>query len=317
MVEAPPTPPSEEYVPTPKPATFEFSAFYIPDVIKIGETATISFTITNTGDEAGTYTIILSLDGVVLETREVTLGPKENKVVSFQVIPPAVGTFVIQIVGRTIELRVEPELTVSQDLIKITVPPVYIDKIAIDAPAVVQLTESSIQEITISVWREVSGIVLKVNELIGKPTEIPDPEGAVYSYLEIVAEKLSNSDITSALIKFKVDRSWVENENIEENSIVLLRYHEGAWQSLQTEKYGEDAEYIYFSAKTPGFSVFAISGKRAAKLGPAVAPTLPTQPFVPMPSIYLVAITALILIGVILAVVWRYISLGTKKLPQE
>jgi hypothetical protein len=44
--------------------------------------------------------------------------------------------------------------------------------------------------------------------------------------------------------------------------------------------------------------------------------TLPTVPVGGLPNIYLVVVSAIVLIAVILAVIWRYISLGRKKSPE-
>ena len=50
----------------------------------------------------------------------------------------------------------------------------------------------------------------------------------------------------------------IENNNINESLISLLR-HDGKWNALDTEKIGEDEQYVYFKAETPGFSPFAIT----------------------------------------------------------
>jgi len=316
-------PPGEEappaVVPEETPATFEFSVFRIPDSIKVGETATITFTITNTGDLSGTYTAILTLDGVVVQTKTLTILAGESQEVSFEVVPPADGTYVISIAGQTASLVVTPELTVSQDLIAITAPAVYASEINIDAPAVFDISETSIMQIALSVSASMKNVVMRVRQLLDKPEEVAAPEGDVYKYLEIVAEKVTNDNITSAAITFKVEKSWIENQNIDPDTVALRRYHGGQWQDLITEKIREDDNYIYYVAITPGFSVFAVSGSRAetSTAGPpGITPTMPTTPFAAMPPVLLVAVTAIMLIAVILVVVWRYVSLGTKRLQK-
>jgi PGF-pre-PGF domain-containing protein len=302
-------------------AIFEFSVFEIPDVITIGENVTITFIITNTGNIEGTYTIVLTLDGMVLETREVTLAAGENREVSFVVVPTATGTFYITIAGQTAELVVAPEIIVSQELISIEVPEIYVSKITIDTPAVFDISETSITQIAVSVVREVENVILKIRQLKDKPEEISAPEGIVHAYLEILAEKLSNADISTATITFKVERSWIKNQNIDETTITLYRYHAGEWQPLTTEKGWEDEEYIYFTAMTPGFSVFAIAGFGVeVEAPPAVLPTVPAvYPTVPAPvgpPLYLVILAAIALVAVIVAIIWRYISIGAKGLPK-
>jgi PGF-pre-PGF domain-containing protein len=315
-----PEQPVEEIVVVERKAVFEFSVFEIPDMIKIGENVTITFTITNTGNIEGTYTIVLSLDNVVLETREVTLAAGENREVSFVVVPNATGTFYITIAGQTAELVVAPEIIVSQELISIEVPEIYVSRITIDAPAVFDIFETSITQIAVSVVREVENVILKIRQLKDKPEEISAPEGIVHAYLEILAEKLSNADISTATITFKVERSWIENQNIDETTITLYRYHAGEWQPLTTEKSWDDEEYIYFTAVTPGFSVFAIAGLEV-EVPPTVAPTVPAvYPTVPAPvgpPLYLVIIAAIALVVVIITIIWRYVSIGARGLPKE
>jgi PGF-pre-PGF domain-containing protein len=66
------------------------------------------------------------------------------------------------------------------------------------------------------------------------------------------------SSLKNGLVGFKVDKAWVSNEKIDESLITLLRYDK-EWQPLYTEKVGEDENYVYFEAKTPGYSSFAIT----------------------------------------------------------
>ncbi|MEW6592335.1 MAG: PGF-pre-PGF domain-containing protein, partial [Candidatus Hadarchaeota archaeon] len=311
--------PQQQQVSSPGQATFEFSVFSIPDSIKIGEKATITFTVRNSGSASGTYAVILSLDNRILENRAITLAAGESQDVSFEVVPTATGTFVIQIAGQTSSLVVAPLVTVTQDLVSITAPEVYASKINIDAPAVLDISATSITQIVVNVSKEVSNIILKVKQLIDKPAQIETPEGTVYTYLEILAEKLNNSDISSALVNFRVEKSWVAQENIDTSTIVLKRYTSAGWQTLATEKTSEDNSYIYFAATTPGFSVFAVSGSKAGSTtaGPGITPTLPTLPTVQIPPIYLVGFTAIVLVVVILAVIWRYISIGSRGLVKQ
>lgn len=302
-------------------AKFEFSVFEVPDNIKVGETATITFTITNSGNASGTYTAYLTLDGVILESREITLAAGASQEVSFEVVPTSTGTFVIQLAGSTASLVVNPEITVSQDLISVTAPEVYASVIYVDTPAVFDISETSITQIAVSVSAQVENVVLRVKELLGKPDQIQtDPQGTVYSYLEILAEKLPNENISEATVAFKVPVSWIENEGLDENTVALNRYNSGEWQSLVTEKTGGDENYLYFRATTPGFSLFAVSGSSAPATTPGGGPgVLPTQPLAGVPPLILVAIMAFILVVIIIAVIWRYLSLGAKGLtvPQK
>jgi PGF-pre-PGF domain-containing protein len=70
------------------------------------------------------------------------------------------------------------------------------------------------------------------------------------------------TDTLPGIIEFQVKRQWIEEAGIQKNDISLYRFKD-EWQSLPTIHEGsfigsEDLFYERFSAKTPGFSRFAI-----------------------------------------------------------
>ncbi len=91
------------------------------------------------------------------------------------------------------------------------------------------------------------------------------PEGEVYNYLNIwVGNGGYGSDennLGNAVICFKVEKSWMQDKNVDQSSIILNRYNNKTWNELPTSYLKEDSKYLYFTAKTPGFSPFAITGK--------------------------------------------------------
>lgn len=115
----------------------------------------------------------------------------------------------------------------------------------------------------------------KVEILSGLPkTVLGGPEGMVFQYMNIVigSQFLGESgNFEGAVINFKVPRSWVDENNINESSLVLNRYHDKAWTQLATEKTGEDDEFLYFRAETPGFSFYSITGEKKGAL--TITPT--------------------------------------------
>ena len=87
------------------------------------------------------------------------------------------------------------------------------------------------------------------------------PSGRIYSQVNIwLGNKGAGSEdsLKNSYTGFKVDREWIENNNVNESNITLLWY-DSKWQPLSTEKTGEDKDYIYFRAKTTAYSCFAIS----------------------------------------------------------
>jgi len=103
-----------------------------------------------------------------------------------------------------------------------------------------------------------------LEQLNGKSVLTPaEPGGTVYKYLNIwVGNKgiATPGNIENATVGFRVSKVTV-NET-EESTVIMHRYSQGKWNALNTTKTGEDDQYIYYEAKTPGFSPFAItSGK--------------------------------------------------------
>ena len=89
------------------------------------------------------------------------------------------------------------------------------------------------------------------------------PSGEIYKYLNIwIGDKgfAIPNNIEHPVVCFKVEKSWIQDKNINQSSIVLNRYSDNKWNQLPTSLSGKDDRYIYFIAKTPGFSPFAITG---------------------------------------------------------
>jgi clumping factor A len=59
-------------------------------------------------------------------------------------------------------------------------------------------------------------------------------------------------------VGFRVEKAWIKEQNISDSLITLQRYDNG-WKSISTKKVGEDENYVYFEAETPGYSCFAIT----------------------------------------------------------
>ncbi|MCJ7571429.1 MAG: PGF-pre-PGF domain-containing protein [Candidatus Thermoplasmatota archaeon] len=86
----------------------------------------------------------------------------------------------------------------------------------------------------------------------------------IYSYSDI--EFLSNgssineTNIDSITLKFKIAKSWMDSNDVDKNGVRLLRYKNDGWQELTTNFDSEDTNFVYYSAMTKGFSLFALVG---------------------------------------------------------
>ena len=90
------------------------------------------------------------------------------------------------------------------------------------------------------------------------------PSEEVYKYLNIWVGNggfATSKNIENAVVSFKVEKAWMQDKKIDKASITLNRYSDKKWTQLPAILSGEDNSYLYFTAKTPGYSSFAITGK--------------------------------------------------------
>lgn len=122
--------------------------------------------------------------------------------------------------------------------------------------------EIGIQKITIKVRNDVSNVEIFVKKETTKPKDVPEPQGIIYSYLNITLRNISSNDIELITMRFKVNKIWINENNINKSSIGLNKYSKFGWEQVSTTLIGEDELYVYFEAETPGFSIFAITGEK-------------------------------------------------------
>lgn len=121
----------------------------------------------------------------------------------------------------------------------------------------IALTEVSVEDFN----KDLSNVELKVSSLGDNPvSEIPAEK--TYQYLSIDKTNIADSDFGKIKIKFRVLKSWLSENNLNENDIRLWRYSSG-WEILSTKKTGSDATYAYYESSSTGFSYFAIGSKTA------------------------------------------------------
>lgn len=101
---------------------------------------------------------------------------------------------------------------------------------------------------------------LSLEKISQLPSNIPIfNEEFTYINLQISSSK-TNEYIKSAEINFKIDKKWLVNKNQEKINLRLYRFT-NSWQELETKISGEDNDYIYYTAITPGFSYFKVALK--------------------------------------------------------
>ncbi|QYZ80088.1 PGF-pre-PGF domain-containing protein [Methanofollis formosanus] len=117
------------------------------------------------------------------------------------------------------------------------------------------------------------------------PSGVDAPAGSVYEYDDVKLYHTTEDAVEGALFLFSVPKTWLEEHGLEPADVVLYRYDD-AWHPLPTEVDGEDETSWHFSAKSPGFFLFAIGGEPSAVSTPVMTPaaaaetveTLPPPP---------------------------------------
>ncbi|AKB43180.1 PGF-pre-PGF domain-containing protein [Methanosarcina vacuolata] len=89
------------------------------------------------------------------------------------------------------------------------------------------------------------------------------PDGEVYRSFNVWVGNggiATSKNMENPIVCFKVEKSWVKDKDIDKSSITLNRYNDKKWEQFPVSLLGEDNEFLYFTAKTSGFSSFAITG---------------------------------------------------------
>ncbi len=131
---------------------------------------------------------------------------------------------------------------------------------------------TGISKISIATRSSVSNVQVSIKP-VERPSSIQEPSKKVLNYIEINFGAASDA-VQSAKITFTLKKSEISKQNVDADTIKLLRYANGQWQELQTVKGFEDVDSITFEATTPGFSYFAITGDEIQ--APAETPKITT-----------------------------------------
>jgi len=139
--------------------------------------------------------------------------------------------------------------------------------------------------------------------------------GTVYAYFNIEKINLADANVNKITINFKVEKSWITDNNIDVGTITMNRYVNGVWTPITTKLVSSNG-YYYFEAESPGLSVFAVSAQKKLTTTTIPSTTVPvtttTVPAVIKPGNYTWAVVLIIII-VIVFVIWKYYKKIRKK----
>jgi len=101
--------PAQAPSPTPTPAAkFQVASLDVmPPEVTVPETAIVTIQVKNVSSTEGIYTAMLTIDGVEVEAKDVTIAPGTTKLVTFSVVKNEAGTYKIAVGGLSSSLVVE------------------------------------------------------------------------------------------------------------------------------------------------------------------------------------------------------------------
>jgi subtilase family serine protease len=150
----------------PAPPSFTISALTIsPAEVKTGETATISALVTNSGESAGEYEVVLEIDGKPAEKQQVSVPAHSAKTVTFTAALATAGTYGVKVNGLSGTLKVvapvgEGKITVGS--LSLSSASVYVgQEVAISAP----VSNTGTAPITYRVGLKVDGKLVDSKEV--------------------------------------------------------------------------------------------------------------------------------------------------------
>jgi len=179
-------------------------------------------------------------------------------------------------------------------------------EITIDDKAIIPLlNDIDIIQVFIDVFTRAT-ISFRAVELTNGPSDAPPLLAPVYKYFEIVTD-LEDSNVENATIMFRVNKTWIQQNDINISTVVMHRYTT-QWNALPTVQIDEDFRYVYYEAQTPdGFSLFGVNATRAPPI--IVIPPVEVE-FVPS---QLVALLILVILFIIATRGRQYIVAAERK----
>lgn len=154
------------------------------------------------------------------------------------------------------------------------------------------LNTTPITSLTIASAQRAENLSITIGEIDSDEVAKP-PSGSVYCYVNMNCSSAAAGPVT---IAFRVESSWISQRDLDPSTVLLLRLTQGVWIPLPTNMTGKDGSYYYFSAVSPGFSLFAVNASKSVPVAVGsttidcwVSPSLfgsPTTFFLVNESIY-------------------------------
>lgn len=139
--------------------------------------------------------------------------------------------------------------------------------------------EISFTQLDIIVKNTLNNVEIKVERLQSNPAK--EIKAKVYQFLSVDKFNIEDLDIEKVIIKFKVDKKWLEDKKIDKNNVILKTFRNNRWMDLPTKLIPRNkimdfiSNYVYYEAESSKLSYFAVSVKEIVKEIPSENITLP------------------------------------------
>jgi len=134
-----------------------------------------------------------------------------------------------------------------------------------NVPAIFKINNQDLYKVTeieITATENIKNVEVRVD--IPLPIEIStnfvEKNKVFLTYLKITTN-ISSEKIANAKIRFKVEKTWVNVNNIDPSKVFLYKLVNGNWIQLPTQKITEDNNNIYYESTLNSFSIFVIAGE--------------------------------------------------------
>ncbi|KCZ72813.1 hypothetical protein ANME2D_01248 [Candidatus Methanoperedens nitroreducens] len=149
-----------------------------------------------------------------------------------------------------------------------------------DVPVTYTFKQSGnpINEVVITGNINAGDIAVKIEVLRGTSSLVgSSPPGLVYKNINILVGTSGFAvpkNIKEAIVRFSVENSWLESNNLAGSDINMVRWDGSKWIQLATTETTKDSTHTYYEVETDTFSAFAITGLKGGAV-PASAGTEP------------------------------------------
>jgi PGF-pre-PGF domain-containing protein len=155
-----------------------------------------------------------------------------------------------------------------EELKNIELKETYEKYISKDAAAsyVFMLAGIPVSEVVITSNVNAGDIAVEIEVLRGISSLVSSPvSGTVYKNINILVGKSGFAvpkNIKEAVIKFRVENSWITGNNLANSDVNMVKWDGSKWAKVDTSLKNRDEIYTYYEAKTDSFSAFAITGMK-------------------------------------------------------